>query len=134
MNLNGKVTNPGEMRTLVILASRTVTSGTGGFPVPGYSLIGQVWAKWINVHGSEAWAAATAEALQPATVTIRYRSDVAPTCVVIKGGSLVDVVDEHGVVTGHTISGGSVYEIVSLDNIQERGEYLEIKVKRTVSG
>ena len=33
------------------------------------------WAKWTNVHGNEAWAA-TLTAQEPATVLIRYNSQV----------------------------------------------------------
>jgi hypothetical protein len=77
-------------------------------------------AKWINVHGSEAWAAAAAqggpgpEAVQAATVTIRGRSDVDVTCAVLKGSTR--------------------YEIVSIDDIQERHELIEIKVQRMRAG
>ena len=111
MNLNGKVTNPGELRTSIILKSRTVTTGTGGFPIPTWpTTIATVWAKWVNVHGQEAWIAQTAQAGQAATVTIRYRSDIDLTCAVFKGSDR--------------------WEIVSMDNIQERGEYLEMKVIR----
>ena len=114
MNLNGKATNPGEMRTRVTLQKRTVTTGTGGFQQETWSTVATVWAKWINVHGSEAWNAAAREAVEPATVTIRWRSDVDLTCRILKG------------------SAG--YQIVSIDNIQERNEYLECKVQRIAEG
>lgn len=114
MNLNGKVFNPGEMRTRVTLQSRSVSVETGGFQTPGWSTIAQVWAKWVNVHGGEAWQAASLQAEQAATVTIRYRSDVDVSCAVLKGADR--------------------YEIVSLDNVRERGEYIELKVKRMRSG
>jgi SPP1 family predicted phage head-tail adaptor len=63
------------------------------------------------VHGSEAWVADQAgKAVSAATVTIRYRSDVTSRCSILKGSDR--------------------YEIVSIDDIQERHEYLELKVKR----
>ncbi len=114
MILNGKVFNPGELRTKVALERRSVSTGTGGFQVPAWQEFAQVKSKWVNVHGSETWAAQTAGALEPATVTIRYRSDLDATCAIRKG----------------TVR----YEIISLDNIQERNEYLEIKVQRIRSG
>ncbi len=115
MILNGKVINPGELRTSVVLKSRTVVNDAGGFPKEGPgSTIATVWARWSNVHGSEVWAAESAQASAPATVLIRYRSDINPTCYVVKGSD--------------------VFEIVSLDDIGERHEYIELKVKRLVNG
>jgi SPP1 family predicted phage head-tail adaptor len=115
MNLSGTPTNPGQMRTSIILQKRTTTSDDGGFMIPAWEDIATVWAKWVNVHGSEVWAAQTAQAAQPATVTIRYRDDVDSTCAVLKGDTR--------------------YEIVgSPDDIQERHEYIEMKVQRMAEG
>ena len=114
MILNGKVINPGQLRTAVTLKKRVVTSDAGGFSLQTWSKIADVWAKWTNVHGSEVWTADMAGAKMPATVLIRYRSDIDTTCAVEKGTQL--------------------YEIVSIDNIQERNEYLEMKVQKLGSG
>jgi len=114
MRLGLTITNPGELRTSITLQRRSVVTGTGGFQTPTWSTIATVWAKWVNVHGSEAWIAQTAQAGQAATVTIRYRSDVDLTCAVFKGSDR--------------------WEIISIDNIQERGEYLELKVIRKREG
>jgi SPP1 family predicted phage head-tail adaptor len=114
MKIGEKVTNPGELRTQVTLQSRTVSTETGGFLTPAGSTIAVVWARWVNTHGSEAWTAASMGAEQAATVTIRYRSGIDRTCAVLKGSDR--------------------YEIVSIDNIGERSEYLELKVKRWQSG
>ena len=114
MELNGKVTNPGEMRTKITLQARTVSEDAGGFETPTWSTIATVWSKWINVHGSEAWTAQSVQAEQPATVTIRYKSGIDTTCSVLKGLER--------------------FEIVSIDDIRERHEYLELKVRRVRSG
>lgn len=117
MVLNGKVINPGELRTLVTLGTRAVSVETGGFRVGmvAFTAItgGEVWARWENVHGSEAWAAQAANVQEAATVLIRYRADVEPTMGVKLGANW--------------------YEIVSMDNIQNRNEYIELKVKRVVA-
>jgi|SRR3990167_4244732 len=110
MNLDGKVTNPGELRTQVTLLSRGITTEAGGFQVPDLTEIAEAWAKWVNVHGGEAWAAQSVQAEGAATVTIRYLDGVDMTCVVQKGEDL--------------------FEIVSIDDVRERHEYLELKVKR----
>jgi len=102
------------MRTRITLQQRTVTSGDGGFQTPGWSTLASVWAKWTNVHGSEVWAAQSVQAEQPATVLIRYLAGLDTTCAVLKGSDR--------------------FEIVSIDDIQERNEYLELKVQRMRSG
>jgi head-tail adaptor len=118
MNLNGKTFNPGELRTAVLLAPRTVSTETGGFqkPAPDVSHAVSAWAKWVNAHGAEVWTADTAGAVEPATVTIRFLAALDATWYVSKD------------------AGASWFEVVSLDNVQERGEYLELKVTRTRSG
>lgn len=114
MNLNGRTINPGELRTKVLLAPRTVSTETGGFPkaVPTTASQVSAWARWTNVHGAEAWTANAQGIEQAATVLIRYRSTL----------------DESWMVSRD--NGTSWYEIVSMDNIQQRGEYIELKVKR----
>ena len=104
----------GELRTRITLQQRSVSVETGGFSVPTWSTIAEVWAKWTNVHGTEAWAALTAQAEGAATVLIRYRDDVDTTCSVLLGDMR--------------------YEIVSMDNISQRGVSLELKVKRMKAG
>lgn len=113
MNLNGKISNPGEMRTQIKLKRRSITKASG-FQSITPVIVATVWAKWVNVHGSEVWAAQAAQVKEAATVLIRYREDVDTTCIIEKGGQ--------------------DWEVVSVDNIQERNEYLEIKVKLVTAG
>jgi SPP1 family predicted phage head-tail adaptor len=115
MITNNKVLiQPGEMSVKITLQTRTVSSNAGGFETPTWATIAEVWSRWINVHGSEAWAAQSVQAEQPATVTIRYRYGVDTTCSVLKGYDR--------------------FEITSIDDIRERHEYLELKVRRMRSG
>jgi len=114
MNIGGKITNPGELRTQVTLQQRSVTRDAGGFGTPGVAQSVSAWSRWINVHGAEAWTAAFAGVLEPATVLIRYVEGLDPTWRVVKGEK--------------------TYEIVSVDDIFERHEYLELKVKRVAEG
>lgn len=119
MILNGRVINPGELRTPVLLAPRTVSVETGGFQCPGPDADQAVsaWARWQNVHGAETWTAAAQGAVESATVLIRYRSDLDATWYISKDGGVI------------------WFEIVGApDDIEERHEYLECKVKRYRSG
>lgn len=114
MIIGQTVTNPGLMRTRVTIKSRSITTQTGGFQTPAWVTVATVWARWTNVHGNEVWLAQTAQARQAAIILIRWRSDIDPTCAIERDGVL--------------------YEIVSMDNIQERGEYIELKVSRIAEG
>jgi SPP1 family predicted phage head-tail adaptor len=110
MILNGKVINPGELRTQIALQKRTSTEDAGGFrPDAGTTQV-SVWSKWTNAHGNEAWTAELSGAVEPATALIRYLAGIDGTWLVVKGSK--------------------TYEIVSMDNIQERNEYIELKLKR----
>lgn len=114
MILGNRPTNPGELRTQISLVKRTITTDAGGFQTAGTTSIATVWSKWENVHGSEVWSAAAINAIQPATVLIRYNSQLDETCLVQKGSNL--------------------YEIVSIDDLRDRHEYMELKVRRAVEG
>lgn len=114
MIIGNRMTNPGELRTRVTLLRRTMTADPGGAQVPGTAVIGQAWVRWENVHGSEVWQAAAVAAEKAATVLLRYQPGLDTTCLVQLGSE--------------------IYEVVSVDDIQQRHEYMELKVKRWVEG
>lgn len=114
MNLNGKTFNPGELRTAVTICSRTVVTDAGGFQRPSYATAKAVYAKWVNAHGAETVQAGTTGAELAATVTIRYYASLDTTHAIKKGSDY--------------------YEILSIDDIQERHEYMELRVKRVEAG
>ena len=116
MNLNGKPTNPGELRTKVTFKRRTVSTDAGGFQTPGYTTLATAYVKWVNAHGNESVVSETLQASQPATIWARYLSGVDSACVVQKG------------------SESDLYEVLSVDNVRERGEYMELKVRRMKDG
>jgi len=112
----------GDLRTPIRI-QHEVTTGTGSFAAKTWYDLDDtahagtaysIPAQWVNVHGSEAWIADSVQAQLGATVTIRYRPGVTPACRVLLGST--------------------VYQIVSLDNIRQRNEWLEIKVKAAVMG
>jgi SPP1 family predicted phage head-tail adaptor len=114
MRINEKPINPGELRTPITLKKRTVTTDAGGFKKEVYASAATVYARWQNAHGREVWTADMAGAIAPATLLIRYMAGIDESWVVDKNGE--------------------IFEIVSIDNIMERNEYLEIKVKRLKTG
>ena len=114
MRIGDKPTNPGELRVAITLQKRGTSMDAGGFiSASGVQSIA-VYARWQNAHGGEAWTAAFNGATEPATVLIRYQAELDATWRVLKGTHL--------------------YEIVSIDDIYERHEYQELKVKRVEAG
>ena len=102
--------NAGEFRTPVTIERPVLSQDSGGFQSRNrYVKVASVRVKWTNVHGAEVWQAAAVQARKPATVLMRYRDDVDETCVIKKGTDR--------------------YEIVSMDNVQERDHIIELKVQ-----
>lgn len=116
-----------------MLVSHELVTDAGGFQHPTDVYIAEVWADWKNVHGQEAIIADANGVKVAATVVIRYRSDINLGCAIFKDATVTEIVDEHDVVTGHTVT-GTEYEIFSMDDIEERHEYIELKVKRVAGG
>lgn len=114
MILNGKVINPGELRTPIVLKSRTVSSGAGGFASKTNATIASMSSKWTNAHGVELLSDKALQAEGLATVLIRYLAGIDNTVIVEKDSK--------------------PYEVISMDDIQERHEYIELKVKRMKAG
>ena len=114
MIIKGIPTNPGDLKIQVQVLTKTVNTNTGGFLQPAYTSTATVYAKWINAHGTEILAAMADEVVNEATVLIRYRSDIDMTTRIQKGSD--------------------IYMIRSMDNIQERNEYIELTLKRVVNG
>ena len=113
---NGIPTNPGELRTPITFERPVITKDDGGFKVrASYTSIATVRAKWRNAYGKEVWEAESVGARKPATIWVRYRSDVDAACTVLRDGVR--------------------YEIVGApDNVGERGEYMEIKLRLDTYG
>lgn len=114
MILNGKMINPADLDTRITLQRCTIINEPGGFKRTSYTTAEEVWAKWTNIHGGEVWQSMAIQADSPATVLIRYYPGLDHTWRIIKDGK--------------------PYEIVSPDDIQERHEYIEMKVKAQAGG
>lgn len=69
--------------------------------------------KWVNAHGYEVFQTMQLEIREPATITTRYSPKLLdPKLVVYKASDPMP------------------YEIISIDNVEEQNEWLEIKVQR----
>ena len=112
----------GKMRTKIRI-QKMHKDGTGSFAKEAWIDIGNtaetdpphfIWAHWVNVHGSEVWAAESVQAQKAATVTIRYRKGIDEQCRIVKDGIL--------------------YQIVSIDDIKDCHQWIEMKVRAAVNG
>jgi len=109
MRIGNAITNPGQLRLPITLLSPDIVMDAGGGQKKTYTTAAVVFARWINVHGAEAWSDQARQASFPATVLIRYYAGITAAWALEKGGSR--------------------YEILSMDDIEERHEYLELRVQ-----
>lgn len=111
-----KAANPGELRTPVFFI-KTVLEKDEEADVAErkVNVFGEdisVLVKWVNAHGTESYTAMQMQLREPATITCRYSPLINERLTVYKG------------------SDPYPYEIISIDNVEERGAWLEIKVQR----
>lgn len=111
-----KSANSGELRTPIKVILPAKTTDDEGYDtyteVNVFGTDATVMVKWVNAHGTEAFQALELQLREPATVTMRYSPLVTRTCLIYKGSDTVP------------------YEIISLDNVEERNTWLELKVQR----
>jgi len=114
-----KKANPGELRTAVYVEKCIETQDQDGYPVRTWvNVFGEGQrrhCKWVNVHGTETYEAMRLGLREPATLTMRYSPLITQQCRIIKAGD------------------PEPYEIISIDDVENRHRWLEIKVQRTVS-
>lgn len=103
----------GELRTQITFQEPTVSKDPGGAQSATWANVASnptVWARWTYDHGQEQVASEAEVAVQRATVTVRYRADVVSTWRV-----LLD---------------GNAWRILSVDQVQERNRWTEMRVER----
>lgn len=117
------INDPGEM-TAQIHIQVPITTGSGVYKTTAWVDLGNesesdppnwIWAKWENVHGSEAWVANSVQATAPATVSVWYNARITRMC---------RIVDDAGV----------IYQITNLDDIKREHRQIEMKVQASVNG
>lgn len=73
----------------------------------------RVWhCKWVNAYGTEAVTAMQLQIQEPATLTMRYSPKIRPDCLIYKLGD------------------PDPYQIISINDVEERHTWLEVKVCR----
>jgi len=103
----------GDLRTPIDIYYKTQT-GTGGFKTETYLKLMSAFCQWVNAHGTDAVIANADQVLKQATVTMRYHASVTENCRVVMGGV--------------------TYEIVTgIDNIRQRNQWIQFKVRAVVN-
>lgn len=117
-----KYANAGELRTPVRFYRVERETDGAGFTVSerevcvfGQDEAGEdraVRCKWVNAHGTEVFAGMQLQLREPATLTMRYSPLIDQTLLVYREGD------------------NRPYEVISVDDVEGRHRWLEIKVQR----
>ena len=110
--------HPGLATTQIILRHKDETRGDTGYYVypDGYAPLyggAPVWCQWVNAHGREVYEARQAQVTEPATLTLPYSPDITVDILIERVGA-----------------SGAKYEIIGLDDVDNRHAVLELKVIR----
>lgn len=109
-----KQINAGDMRTIITVENVAKTpDGKGTFTEVWTNVFGTgktARCQWINAHGTEADENNRLGLHKKATLTMRYSPLITDTCRVKKGTE--------------------VWEVESIDDIEDNRTWLEVKIKR----
>lgn len=118
--LSGTRTNAGDLRTKIFIEDVVKTPDSEGYYRETWTNVfgtGAVaWCQWKNAHGTEELINKQMGLGEIATLRLRYSPKIMPTCRLRK-----------------IAEPNLWWEVISVDNIGERGVWLEIKVKRGVA-
>lgn len=113
-----KSANAGELRTPVTFKTISRATNKNAYSNSGeVNIFGEgktVKVKWVNAHGYETTAAMQLGLREPATITMRYSPLINETLIVYRDKDI------------------RPYEIISIDDVEQRHRWLEIKVQRKV--
>lgn len=114
-----------NLRQRVVIQDFVTTLNDYNEEVQSWQNVATVWARIEPLKGDEAFAAGQTSAFKTVNIHIRHRTDIDTTMRIIHGGTT------H--VAGEDIpdSGSTIYNIVSLRNLDERQRYLSIDAKAT---
>ena len=106
----------GEMHTKITVKSLTTGIDADGYPTETWTDVfgGKVWCNWKNAHGQELYDTMRLDLKEVATITMRYSDKVNERCRIWREAET------------------DAYEIISIDNVDDARQWLEIKVKRRV--
>ena len=111
---SGKRANPGQLTVKIrVLTPEAAITPEGG-QSRTYRDEGATWCRWANVHGTESLQAHAYGLREPATLTLRFHPALRTDSVIVRA------------------SDGAQFDVISVDNVEERGFWQEVKVQRRV--
>ena len=114
-----KSAGAGELRTKIEIKKAIVTTSGNGYDAPAWTNVFgagvYVWCKWVSAHGQEVFSAQQLGLEEVATLTMRYTRLLTAVCEIYRYGD------------------PKPFEVISIDNIEQRNAWLEVKVKRKVA-
>ena len=110
----------GQMHTKIRIYSQVKGIDDDGFPTEVWSNVfgptdPYVWCYWVNQHGTEVLEMMKLDIKNVATITMRYTDKLTEECRI-----------QHE-------SDDRLYEVVSIDNIEDDRTLMEVKVRRMVT-
>jgi hypothetical protein len=112
-----KSANPGELRTQVYFKRHSRSQDAEGYPAETeINVFGDgvaCMSKWVNAHGTEVFQTMQLEIREPATITTRYSPRLLDKRLIV-----------------YKADDKRPFEIISIDDVEERHVWLEIKVQR----
>ncbi|MBO6269464.1 MAG: head-tail adaptor protein [Clostridium sp.] len=112
-----KSANPGELRTRVYFKRNQRTlDGEGFWQDEEINIFGDgvpCMCKWVNAHGYEVFQTMQLQIREPATITTRFSNSLLDQTLIV-----------------YKEDDSMPYEIISIDDVEERHIWLEIKVQR----
>lgn len=121
----------GEMRTKIRIQGQEAGINARGYPDTAWKDLfpGPVWCKWVNAHGREAFDLLRLELGETATLTLRYSPLVTIRCRVLREED-IQAIEAAPEAEREDLARRYAYEIVSLDNVEDKRQFLEIQIKR----
>ena len=107
-----KSSTPGRMNVKIRLLNPADTISAEGVQTRTYEDGGAGWCQWVNAHGAESLQAHQFGLREPATLTLRFHPALRADSVIVR------------------MSDGAQFDVISVDNVEERGFWQEVKVQR----
>jgi len=116
-----KTATAGEMRTRITVKKLTVGIDADGYPTETWANVltgtSMIRCKWVSAHGKEVMENNRLDLGQIATITLRYTSLIDQRCRVWHEADTTDAL---------------AWEIVSINDPEDRHAFLEITLRRAV--
>lgn len=115
-----KTASAGEMRTRITVKKLTTGIDGEGYPTETWAALfpAKIHCKWVSAHGKEVNENDRLGLGQIATVTMRYTPLITPRCRVWK--------------EAETQTDANAWEVVSVNDLEDRHAFLEMTLRRLV--